>query len=427
MLKLDNKGFAVWRSLLVVGLVALTCTCSCRKESEAPEKTDQETRSTRSNASRARRIDRLRSLPYVGASEQPTDPNLSGLMKLQERWWSPGYTLYNGRNYCAAELLDLKGEVFHVWQVEGRHWDACELTSNGDLLVVGSDVVTTSEAPVVDEARYLLRLSWDRKLLWKRKMFAHHDVDVTPDDRIVVVTFKNEPVAELGRDDARVDYLTMLSADGELIAEQSLYQAFQSNPDEFTFQPVGARSTGPEKRLDPFHTNSVEWMHHEHLYDRHPIYASTNVLVCTRHQDVIAIINWDTNKLIWAWGPGEIQGPHDAQVLANGNILLFDNGLWRKWSRVIELDPLTKKIVWEYRALNPTDFYTRSGGGCQRLPNGNTLITNSDEGHGFEVTADGEIVWEFYNPKFTTSGKRISCARMKRYQPGFIEAIQEQH
>jgi hypothetical protein len=32
------------------------------------------------------------------------------------------------------------------------------------------------------------------------------------------------------------------------------------------------------------------------------------------------------------------------------------------------------------------------------LPNGNTLITESDGGRLFEVTADGQIVWEFVNP-----------------------------
>ena len=36
--------------------------------------------------------------------------------------------------------------------------------------------------------------------------------------------------------------------------------------------------------------------------------------------------------------------------------------------------------------------------GAQRLPNGNTLITESDGGRALEVTPDRRIVWEFFNP-----------------------------
>ena len=43
-------------------------------------------------------------------------------------------------------------------------------------------------------------------------------------------------------------------------------------------------------------------------------------------------------------------------------------------------------------------FFTATCGTAERLPNGNTLITESDNGRAFEVTPDKEIVWEFYNP-----------------------------
>jgi hypothetical protein len=35
---------------------------------------------------------------------------------------------------------------------------------------------------------------------------------------------------------------------------------------------------------------------------------------------------------------------------------------------------------------------------AQRLTNGNTLITESSFGRFFEVTSQGEIVWEYVNP-----------------------------
>ena len=45
-----------------------------------------------------------------------------------------------------------------------------------------------------------------------------------------------------------------------------------------------------------------------------------------------------------------------------------------------------------------SNSFPRRGGSAQRLPNGNTLIAETDRGHAFEVTKDGEIVWEFYTP-----------------------------
>ena len=39
-------------------------------------------------------------------------------------------------------------------------------------------------------------------------------------------------------------------------------------------------------------------------------------------------------------------------------------------------------------------------GNAQRLPNGNTLVCESSYGRFFEVTQEGEIVWEYVNPFF---------------------------
>jgi hypothetical protein len=80
-------------------------------------------------------------------------------------------------------------------------------------------------------------------------------------------------------------------------------------------------------------------------------------------------------------------------------------------SRVAELDPQTKQIVWEYKAH---DFYAYNRGGTQCLPNGNILITESPDGRAFEVTQKGEIVWEFFTPK-TRTGKRSVIYRLMRH------------
>lgn len=52
--------------------------------------------------------------------------------------------------------------------------------------------------------------------------------------------------------------------------------------------------------------------------------------------------------------------------------------------------------IWSYE--NPASFYSQAQGGVQRLPNGNTLITESDEGIIFEVTDGGAVVWVYFAP-----------------------------
>ena len=175
--------------------------------------------------------------------------------------------------------------------------------------------------------------------------------------------------------------------------------------------------------VDLFHANSVEWMSQPHLEAENAIYDRGNVLVSLRHQDAVVIIDWEERRLVWMWGRGELSGPHDATVLENGNILIFDNGVRRRWTRIVELDPIEKRIVWEYKAPNPKDFFTASKGSSQRLPNGNTLITNSDHGQAFEVTTEGDIVWDYLNPHLRGDDSRVALVRTKRYSREFIEGI----
>ena len=90
-------------------------------------------------------------------------------------------------------------------------------------------------------------------------------------------------------------------------------------------------------------------------------------------------------------------------MLDNGNILVLDNGEHRKgsgfsYSRVVEVNPNTGNIEWEYVADPPDSWFTGNQAGCQRLSNGNTLITDAIGGRIFEVTRECEKVWEYVSP-----------------------------
>lgn len=191
---------------------------------------------------------------------------------------------------------------------------------------------------------------------------------------------------------------------------------------------------------DWMHINSMSVLGPNKWYDAgderfHP----DNIIWDGRETNIIAIIDKKTGKLTWKIGPdyntselkkiGWIIGQHHAHMIpkglpGEGNILVFDNGGWagygapnpgsptgaknalRDYSRVLEIDPVKLEIVWQYTAKEagfvvPTDssrFYSPYISGAQRLPNGNTLITEGACGRIIEVTAEHEIVWEYISP-----------------------------
>ena len=111
-------------------------------------------------------------------------------------------------------------------------------------------------------------------------------------------------------------------------------------------------------------------------------------------------------------------GQHDAEWIddglpGDGDILVFNNGnpMARAYSSVDEITPPLEAdgsytlttgeaygpddLTWSYTADPASDFFATNISGAQRLPNGNTLISDGPGGQLFEVTPDGEVVWEY--------------------------------
>ena len=112
-----------------------------------------------------------------------------------------------------------------------------------------------------------------------------------------------------------------------------------------------------------------------------------------------------------------MSGQHDAQIIPKGlpgagNLLVFDDqggagfppaplGIYGG-SRVLEIDPVKKEIVWQYTGAASGravwSFFSSFVSSAQRLPNGNTLIDEGMDGRFFQVTPSGDIVWEYVLP-----------------------------
>lgn len=360
-------------------------------------------------------VARLKALGYVDVAEESEADTSSGVVSVDRAVVQDGYSLFTNAFTCSARIVDVDGRVVHEWSRKPCfRWDNTTLLPDGDLLVVGRDRPDEKRrggrAARWEQGQHLARLAWDGTVRWERRIRAHHDAEPTPDGRISVLLGGDRRIPEVDPDDEVVtDSLAILSPSGEIVEEAQLYDMLSAAPG-FVVQQRPRRG---EANSDLIHANAIDWMRRPELAARDPLYAIGNVLVCMRHQDAIAMIDWRAKKVVWHWGQGEISGPHDAQVLPNGNVLLFDNGVSRKWSRVIELDPIARRVVWEWRAPDPTTFFSLTRGSNQRLANGNTLVADSDSGRAFEVAPDGRIAWEFLNPE-RHEGKRVAIVRIRR-------------
>jgi DNA-binding beta-propeller fold protein YncE len=156
---------------------------------------------------------------------------------------------------------------------------------------------------------------------------------------------------------------------------------------------------------DVYHTNSIQfvsWGPEEPRTDA--------LLVSIRELGTLAVIDLTARTVIWRWGRGELESQHHATLQPNGRVLVFDNGRVRERSRVLEIDPLTNTFT---ELPTGPAFFTETRGGVERCPNGNLLVADSNSGRVFEVTPDGALAWEFWNPDFK-GRKRAAVYRMAR-------------
>jgi len=161
--------------------------------------------------------------------------------------------------------------------------------------------------------------------------------------------------------------------------------------------------------VDVLHTNHVE-VYDGKLAERSPLFRRGNLLLSMRSLNAIAILDGATSQVLWLWGPTNLSLQHHPTILDDGNILLFDNGT--RMSQIVEVDPRTNAVTWRYAPEK--DFFSDIRGACQRLSNGNTLITLSQTGHALEVTSSGRTVWEFANPSVAADSVREGIFRMTR-------------
>ena len=164
-------------------------------------------------------------------------------------------------------------------------------------------------------------------------------------------------------------------------------------------QPRSARLIQGE---DPIHLNDVEVLKPE-MAAAFPMFAAGDLLLSLRFTNTLMVVDPKEWKAKWVM-TGPFVGQHDPDFLPNGRILVYDNRIANSEplfgnSRLLEIDPNTKSIVWKFEGNLQQQFYAESRGKQQVLPNGNILIADSHDGRLFEVapTQGGKTVWEWIN------------------------------
>ncbi len=411
--------------ILLAALLILCCSKDGREDQRAPDALE-------------RKLQRLRSVPYSSLTQEGFEGDSCGVLIYDTDRASAGYNLFCSRINPEIRLLDMHGRLVHRWFYEvSSEDDLCEhaiLLDNGDVIVV-------------DRFKHLIKLDWNSNILWKTELLVHHDVSLTPWSTIYAISLQAVDHRGLV---VRFPVIVELSAEGEELDRWSAYdhlddikRSFDRRSfldtildsllrrhswlevyDKIAERTEATRRTDTQVQYDHFHLNTISILPDTPLGKMDKRFREGNLLICFRNVNQVAILDRDTKEVLWVWGEGVLEWPHHPTMLDDGNILVFDNGAFRKHSKVVELDPVTETVVWEYAADPPGAFYSYGKGSAQRLPNGNTLICEGDRGRVFEVTRAGGIVWEWLNPMLE-KGRRVQVYRMIRYPPELVESLLE--
>ena len=298
-------------------------------------------------------------------------------------------------------LIDMNGNIVHRWKLPYPPGLYGHLLENGNLLYCGKlpDPNPRFKDWTKWKAGSVSEVTWNSELLWEiRNNDHHHDACKLENGNIMLLCLTTIPTSisekvqggipdPSGNQTMYADYLVEVTQAGKEVWEWKSWEHLDPYTDRITLQDY-----------------RTEWTHGNTVIEM----PDNNIMISLRNISTVVIINRNTGQIIWKLGSPPLAQQHDPKPLNNGNILIFDNGTHRldhpvPFSRVIEIEPRTKNIVWSYQEAIPYTFFSPYISGAQRLPNGNTLICEGNYGRIFEVTLDGNLVWEYVNPFFETS------------------------
>lgn len=376
--------------------------------------------------------------------------------------WS-GFTIFP--SVKGALLIDMNGREVNLWS--GLSGFPNKILPGG--YVLGSSGARTG-AKAYQDQKDLLQADYDGKVVWRFSKTEqvengewqarqHHDFQ-REGSPVGYFAPGQEPIAIGGKTLilTHENVVNQAVSDAELIDDKVIEVDEAGNIvwtwrasdhfDEFGFDDTAKRAL----RLNPnrvssgagdwLHVNSLSAVGPNRLYDDgDERFNPENLILDSRNANILFIVSKKTGDIVWRLGPdfneseatkrlGWIIGQHHFHLIPKGlpgagGFLVFDNGgaggygapnpasadgrnnAVRDYSRVLQFDPVTLEIRWQYTPaeaghsfLDASKFYSSFISSAQRLPNGNTLITEGADGRLIEVTPEHDIVWEYINPYY---------------------------
>jgi len=370
-----------------------------------------------------------------------------------------------------ARLVDLDGHTVRTWADAGGFSTLIDPAlvhgQRGHVLVTsetdsgrGVDLVPGRVAGQVSKT--IAELDWDGKPVWQFGPKApdglarqHHDWGRLPNGNTLVLANLTHEAPGFKRpvlDDVVYEVDPAGAIVWRWVAAEHL--------DELGFTPAELALIHDADTADYLHVNNLKAVGPNRWFDAGDTrFAPDNLIFDSRNANVIAIIDRKSGRIVWTLGPhypaiprgaaarrvprpvDQISGQHDAQIIPKGlpgagDLLVFDNQGQAGYpaaelqltggSRVLEIDPVSRLVVWQYTAEDSGQpgwaFRSTHISAARRLHNGNTFIDEGQSGRLFQVTRDGDIVWEYVNPfprlgKDPASGKATSNRQLYRAQP----------
>jgi hypothetical protein len=327
-----------------------------------------------------------------------------------------GVTIITPMHGHASYLIGMRGEVLHEWQFPLQAGMYGQLLPGGNILWAGR--TKDGPSPGGGKGGLIRECDWDGKIVWEYQDDAqHHDLRRLRNGNTLYIGWEPMPAeaarrvvgAEAGSEAKGGiiwgDYLREVTPAGATAWEWHAHSDMKL--EQFPLHPMSTRA-------EFAHCNACAEL------------TNGDIMLSFRKISTIAIVDKKTRKLRWHKRDDDWGQQHDCEMLPNGNVLFFANGIHVPrgvfHSRAIEFDPSTGETIWSYQGSPPESFFIPNISGCQRQPNANTMICEGMFGRIFEVTPEGRIVWEYISPYFGDSprpggGKSNAVFRAYRYAP----------
>ncbi|GLK60293.1 MULTISPECIES: aryl-sulfate sulfotransferase [Azotobacter] len=345
-------------------------------------------------------------------------------------------------------LIDLEGRVVNRWDYYGQPTALIDPAVNGGRkghVLVRYELRRQQDPRALGNGlnvHAIAELDWHGRPIWiwgdqapGGSARQHHDWQRLANGNTLLLANRLQRIPGFRLDESIDDIIYEVDPQGRVVWQWLASEHLQ----EFGFTPEQLELVRNTEHADYLHLNNLKVLGPNKWHEQgdarfHP----DNLIIDSREANFIAIVDKRSGKVVWNLGPNyprltrenqfsprlprpvdQLAGLHDAHLIplglpGAGNLLVFDNQGGSGYppvhlgvmpgSRVLEIDPIDGQIVWQYSALDSGQpvwsFYSSFISSARRLPNGNTLIDEGMTGRIFQVTSDGEIVWEYISPYF---------------------------